>query len=95
MNLVFEFYEFFSRITQSLQYITVNLKNIIRALLNPNPTHRLTTNSTKQALSHTWLMSFVVPTGDDLCGLLKNFDPCARWRNAIGTTRALVVLCEE
>ena len=86
MNVVFEFYQFFSRITQSLQYITVNLKNIIRALLNPDPARRLTT---KQALSHTWLTSFAVPTEDDLCGLLENFDPRTRWRNAIGTTRAL------
>ena len=84
MNLVFEFYKFFSCITQSLQYITV--ENIIRALLNPDLARRLTT---KEALSHTWLTSFVVPAEDDLCGLLKNFDRRACWRNAIGTTRAL------
>ena len=84
MNLVFEFYKFFSRITQSVQYITV--ENIIRAFLNPDPARRLIT---KEALSHTWLTSFAVPNEDDLCGLLKNFDLCACWCYAIGTMWAL------
>ena len=53
---------------------------------HPNPARRLTT---EQALSHTWLTSFVASTGYDLCGLLENFDPHARWRNTIGAARAM------
>jgi len=40
-------------------------------------------------LSHTWLTSFAAPTEHDLCGLRENFDPRARWRNAIGAARAM------
>ena len=65
-------------------YITA--KNFIRALLHPNPARRLTA---EQALSHTWLTSFAAPTEHDLCGLRENFDPRARWRNAIGAARAM------
>jgi len=61
-------------------------KNFIRALLHPNPARRLTA---EQALSHTWLTSFAAPTEHDLCGLRENFDPRARWRNAIGAARAM------
>ena len=65
-------------------YITA--KSFIRALLHPNPARRLTA---EQALSHTWLTSFEAPTEHDLCGLRENFDPRARWRNAIGAARAM------
>jgi calcium/calmodulin-dependent protein kinase I len=65
-------------------YITA--KSFIRALLHPNPARRLTA---EQALSHTWLTSFAAPTEHDLCGLRENFDPRARWRNAIGAARAM------
>jgi len=40
-------------------------------------------------LSHTWLTSFAALTEHDLCGLHENFDPRARWRNAIGAARAM------
>jgi len=33
------------------------------------------------------LTNFAAPT--DLCNLRENFDPRARWRNAIGAARAL------
>ena len=61
-------------------------KNFIRALLHPNPARRLTA---EEALSHTWLTSFAAPTDHDLSGLRENFDPRARWRNAIGAARAM------
>jgi len=61
-------------------------KTFIRALLHPNPAHRLTA---EQALSHAWLTSFAAPTEHDPCGLHENFNPRARWRNAIGTVRAM------
>jgi len=65
---------------------SITAKNFICALLHPNPTRRLTA---KQALSHTWLTSFPVPTEHDLCGLRENFDPRACWRNAIGAAWAM------
>jgi calcium/calmodulin-dependent protein kinase I len=43
----------------------------------------------EQALAHTWLTSFAAPIEHDLSGLRENFDPCAHWRSAISTTRAL------
>jgi len=65
-------------------YITA--KNFICGLHHPNPARRLTV---ERALSHAWLTSFAAPTEHDLCGLRKNFDPHARWRNAIGAARVL------
>jgi serine/threonine protein kinase len=59
---------------------------LIHALLQPDPSRRLTA---EQALSHTWLMSFAVPTKHDLCGLPQTFDPPLRWRNAIGVVWAM------
>ena len=49
-------------------------KSFIRALLHPNPAHRLTA---EQPLSHTWLTSFAAPTEHDPSGLRENFDPRA------------------
>ena len=63
-------------------------KGFIRALLNPDPTKRLTAS---EALSHPWLTSKAEPEQQqpDLSGLRENFDPRARWRNAIGAARAI------
>ena len=61
-------------------------KNFIRARLHPIPACRLTADLT---LLYGWLTSFVAPTEHDLCGLRKNSDPHARWRNAIGAARAM------
>ncbi|KAI0280894.1 kinase-like domain-containing protein [Russula aff. rugulosa BPL654] len=61
-------------------------KRFIRALLNPDPARRLTA---EQALAHPWLTTFAPPTEHDLSGLRENFDPRARWRNAIGAARIL------
>ncbi|KAF8472259.1 Pkinase-domain-containing protein [Russula ochroleuca] len=61
-------------------------KDFIRALLNPDPVHRLTA---EQALARPWLTTFASPTEHDLSGLRENFDPRARWRNAIGAARVL------
>ncbi|KAH9963648.1 kinase-like domain-containing protein, partial [Russula dissimulans] len=61
-------------------------KGFIRALLNPDPVRRLTA---EQALAHSWLTTFAAPIEHDLSGLRENFDPRARWRHAIGATRAL------
>ena len=60
-------------------------KSFIRALLNPNPTRRLTA---EQALSYTWLASIAAPTEHDLCGLRKNLDLRSRWHGAISEARA-------
>jgi len=65
---------------------SITAKSFIRALLHPNPARRLTA---EQAPSHTWLTSFVAPMEHDLCGLRENFDPRARWCNAIGAVRAM------
>jgi len=65
---------------------SITAKNFIRALLHPTPARRLTA---KQVLSHAWLTSFAAPTEHDPYGLRENFDPRARWRNAIGATRAM------
>jgi calcium/calmodulin-dependent protein kinase I len=55
-------------------------------LLNPDPSRRLTA---EQALTHSWVTSFAAPTEHDLSGLRENFDPRARWRNAISAARVL------
>ena len=70
----------------------ITAKNFIRALLHPDPARRLTA---EQALSHTWLTSLAAPTEHDLCGLRENFDPRARWRNAIGAARVLSRLAKS
>jgi calcium/calmodulin-dependent protein kinase I len=49
-------------------------------LLNPDPSRRLTA---EQALTHSCVTSFAAPTEHDLSGLRENFDPRARWCNAI------------
>ena len=67
-----------------MPYITA--KSFIRALLHLNPARRLTS---KQALSHAWLTSSAAPTEHDLCNLRENFNPRARWRNAIGVAGAM------
>ena len=61
-------------------------KGFIRALLNPDPSRRLTA---EQALTHEWVTSFAAPTEHDLSSLRENFDPRARWRNAISAARVL------
>jgi len=61
-------------------------KGFIRALLNPDPSRRLTA---EQALTHSWVTSFAAPTEHDLSGLRENFDSRARWRNAISAARVL------
>jgi calcium/calmodulin-dependent protein kinase I len=63
-------------------------KGFIRALLNPDPTKRLTAS---EALTHPWLTTTPSPSTSqpDLSGLRENFDPRARWRNAIGAARAI------
>jgi calcium/calmodulin-dependent protein kinase I len=65
---------------------THTARDFIRALPNPDPTRRL---KTEQALAHPWLTTFTSPTEHDLSGLRENFDPRARWRNAIGAARVL------
>ena len=65
---------------------SITAKSFIHALLHPNPAPRLTA---EQALSYTWLTSFAAPMEHDLCGLRENFDPRARWRNAIRMVRAM------
>ncbi|KAI9461068.1 Pkinase-domain-containing protein [Russula earlei] len=61
-------------------------KGFIGALLNPDSAHRLTA---EQALAHSWLTSFDPPVEHDLSGLRENFNPRARWRNAIDAARAV------
>ena len=61
-------------------------KGFIQALLNPDPTKRLTAS---EALAHPWLTSTAEQQQHDLSGLRENFDPRARWRNAIGAARAI------
>ncbi|KAH9970672.1 kinase-like domain-containing protein [Russula compacta] len=61
-------------------------KGFIRALLNPKPAQRPTA---EQALAHPWLTAFAPAAEHDLSGLRENFDPRARWRNAIGAALAL------
>jgi len=64
-------------------------KSFMRALLNPNPTRRLTA---EQALSYTWLTSIAAPTEHDLCGIRENFDLRSRWRGAcLSRLRNLIV----
>ena len=53
-------------------YITA--KNLIRALLDPFSTRRLTAKQAL-ALSHTWLMSFAPLMEHGLSGVRENFDP--------------------
>jgi len=60
-------------------------KSFIHALLNPNPTRRITF---VHVLSYPWLTSSTTPTEHDHCDLHENFDPRARWRSAIGMARA-------
>ncbi|KAI9437283.1 Pkinase-domain-containing protein [Lactarius indigo] len=66
--------------------VSEEAKGFIRALLDPDPAQRLTA---EQALAHTWLTTYAPSTEHDLSGLRENFDPRARWRNAIGAARAL------
>ncbi|KAH9020211.1 kinase-like domain-containing protein [Lactarius pseudohatsudake] len=66
--------------------VSEEAKGFIRALLDPDPARRLTA---EQALAHTWLTTYAPSTEHDLSGLRENFDPRARWRNAIGAARAL------
>jgi calcium/calmodulin-dependent protein kinase I len=61
-------------------------KGFIRALLNPDPSRRLTA---EQALTRSWDTSFAAPTEHDLSGLRENFDPRACWRDAISTAQVL------
>lgn len=55
-------------------------------MLDPDPARRLTA---EQALAHTWLTAHAPSTEHDLSGLRENFDPRARWRNAIGAARVI------
>ena len=72
---------------QWCKYITYSTSLCsIRVVLHPDPARLRTTERT---LSHTWLTSFTAPTEQDLCGLRENFDPRARWRNAIGVACVL------
>ncbi|KAH9167908.1 kinase-like domain-containing protein [Lactarius sanguifluus] len=66
--------------------VSEEAKGFIRALVDPDPARRLTA---EQALAHTWLTTYAPSTEHDLSGLRENFDPRARWRNAIGAARAL------
>jgi len=68
--------------------VSEEAKGFITALLNPDPTQRLTAS---QVLTHTWLTRSAPTTDEqhDLSGLRENFDPRARWRHAIGAARAI------
>jgi len=57
--------------------------------LCPSPSQPRTSAHRRASLSHTWLMNFAAPTEHDLCDLREDFDPRARWRNAIGAARAM------
>lgn len=70
-------------------HITHTAKGFIGALLDPDPTRRLTAS---EALAHPWLTRSAPPTEHDLSGLRENFDPRARWKHAIGAARALTRL---
>ncbi|THG99425.1 hypothetical protein EW026_g2922 [Hermanssonia centrifuga] len=66
--------------------ISQEAKDFILALLNPDPTKRLTAD---EAIRHRWLTSHQASTEHDLTGLRDNFNPRARWKAAIAGARAL------
>ena len=66
-------------------------KSFMRALLNPNPTRRLTA---EQALSYPWLVSIAAPTEHNLCGLCENFDARTLAQHDQGGAGHVALFCE-
>ncbi|KAI0090048.1 kinase-like domain-containing protein [Irpex rosettiformis] len=66
--------------------ISQEAKDFILALLDPDPSKRLTA---EQALLHVWVTTHVPSSEYDLSGLRDNFNPRARWKAAIAGARAL------
>ncbi|KIJ28869.1 hypothetical protein M422DRAFT_37157 [Sphaerobolus stellatus SS14] len=66
--------------------VSVEAKNFIKRLLNPDPHQRPTA---EECLQDTWLTEHEASTEHDLSGLRENFKPAARWRKAINATRAI------
>ncbi|KDQ23098.1 hypothetical protein PLEOSDRAFT_1049840, partial [Pleurotus ostreatus PC15] len=67
--------------------VSIQAKDFIRSLLNPNPKERPTA---LQALQDPWLTTHEPSTEHDLStGLRDHFDPKARWRSAIASARAI------
>lgn len=67
--------------------ISIEAKNFIKLLVDPDPRKRLTAD---QALQHTWLTTHRPSTEHDLsAGLREHFDPRSRWRSAIASARAM------
>ncbi|KAF9781001.1 Pkinase-domain-containing protein [Thelephora terrestris] len=69
--------------------VSKEAKKFIKSLLIPNPIYRPTAAA---ALIDHWLTIHTPSTETDLPGLRDNFNPRARWRSAINSTRALVRL---
>ncbi|KAF8587493.1 Pkinase-domain-containing protein [Ramaria rubella] len=67
--------------------VSVQAKEFIKSLLNPDPSQRPTA---EEALEDLWLTTHEPSTEHDLgTGLRENFNPAARWRTAINTARAM------
>ncbi|KJA13407.1 hypothetical protein HYPSUDRAFT_220869 [Hypholoma sublateritium FD-334 SS-4] len=67
--------------------VSVEAKNFIKSLLNPDSTKRPTA---AQALADTWLTTHEASAEHDLStGLREHFDPKARWKAAIASARAV------
>ncbi|KAF9643650.1 Pkinase-domain-containing protein, partial [Thelephora ganbajun] len=69
--------------------VSQEAKSFIRLLLNPDPTKRPTAAS---ALADHWLTIHTPCAETDLPGLRENFNPRARWKSAINSTRAVIRL---
>ncbi|KAF4607579.1 hypothetical protein EYR38_001651 [Pleurotus pulmonarius] len=67
--------------------VSIQAKDFIRSLLNPDPKERPTAAA---ALQDPWLTTHEPSTEHDLStGLRDHFDPKARWRSAITSARAI------
>ncbi|KAE9395341.1 Pkinase-domain-containing protein [Gymnopus androsaceus JB14] len=67
--------------------VSIEAKNFIKRLLNPDPTKR---PSAAEAFDEPWLTTHEPSEDHDLSGgLREHFDPRAKWRNAIAGARAL------